>query len=350
MTELTLPSVDVVIPAYNADRFILETIQSVLDQTYLPRKIIIVDDGSTDNTVEIVKSLESDLIKLISIKNGGVSRARNIGIKASDADFIAFLDADDIWAPYKIEAQLRQINSNPSSAVCYSGSQLIDEEGNEIENALGEPYVRGQVFEDIVYYERPIYGSASSVIVSRDVLLKTDLFDETMQFSEDVDLWARLALLTEFDYVIQPHVKIRVHPFSATRSKNWEKEKKILLQHFYYINKFLSNHILPKEMIRLHKNRIIRLFFNYPSNIKDFFSFYFLLRQGCPKLVNQMGCKNIFLFIGDIFWIALCELLHRVKSRALPIKRLELFLSERTIFFSKSKNYNPDVEFLRKKR
>lgn len=344
------PSIDVIIPAYNASRFIAETIQSVLAQTYLPRKIIIVDDGSTDKTVEIVKSFESELIELISVENSGVSRARNIGIKASEAEYIAFLDADDIWEAGKLEAQLRQLRRKPEAGVCYAGSQLIDNAGVEIENAIGVPYVRGQVFEDIVYYERPIYGSASSVVVKRDILLQTELYDETMQFSEDVDLWAQLSLLTEFEYVTQPYVKIRVHSLSVTRNKNWKKDLKILLQHFYYLNKFANRHSIPSHMIRVHKNRIIRLFFNYPLKLMKAFTFYRLLRHKSPYLANQMGYRNFPFFMLNIFWITACEAFYRIRTRAMTFKRLKLLLLEGTIFFSKSKKYNPDVAFIRKKR
>ncbi len=346
----TLPSVDVVIPAYNASRFIEETIQSVLDQTHLPRKIIIIDDGSMDNTVEIVKSFKSDLIELTSVENGGVSRARNIGIKASEADYIAFCDADDIWEPGKLEAQLRQLRRKPDAGVCYAGSQLIDDAGVEIENAIGVPYVRGHVFEDIVYYERPIYGSASSVVVEREILLQTESFDEKMQFSEDVDLWAHLALVTEFEYVSQPYVKIRVHASSATRNKSWDKDLKILLQHFYYLNKFADTHPIPSHMIRVHKNRIIRLFFNYPSKVMQILSFYRLLRHKSPHLANQMGYRNFPFFMLNIFGIIAREAFCCIRTRAVPFKRLQLLISEGTIFFSKSKKYNPDVEFVRKKR
>ena len=102
-----------VIPAYNASRFIGETIQCVLNQTLLPRKIIVVNDGSTDQTVDIVEGFQSERIELISVKNGGVSRARNLGIRASQADYIAFLDADDLWHVDKLNAQMEALTSPP---------------------------------------------------------------------------------------------------------------------------------------------------------------------------------------------------------------------------------------------
>ena len=208
----------------------------------------------------------------------------------------------------------------------------------------------GQVFEDIVYYERPIYGSASSVVVKRDILLKTELFDETMQFSEDVDLWAHLALLTEFECVKQPYVKIRVHSTSSTRHKSWDIARKILLQHFYYLNKFANTHTLPSHMIKVHKNRIIRLFFNFPSKVMQILSFYRLLRHKSPHLANQMGYRNFPVFIFNIIWITTYEALYRLRKRAMLLERLKLLFSEGTIFFSKSKKYKPDVDFINKKR
>lgn len=350
MENVDLPSVDVIIPAFNANQFIAETIKSVLSQTHLPRHIIVVDDGSTDNTTDIVKGFKSNIIRLISVQNGGVSRARNVGIYAADADYIAFLDADDVWVPCKLQEQLLKLKKNTSAGVCYTGSQLIDSEGVHIEDAIGVPYVRGWVFQDIVYYERPIYGSASSIIVARDLLLQTDLFDESMQFSEDVDLWARLALLTEFDFVSEPLVKIRVHSNSATRNKSWNKDAEILLQHFYYINKFLPKYTIPKEAIDVQKNRIVRLFFSYPYKLPQIGSFYKALRRRAPDLAIAMKFDNFVFMILGIGNVTINQAFARLVTRALPFQRLKLLFSEGTIFFSKSKKYNADVEFLKKRR
>ena len=122
-------SIDVIIPAYNASKYIAETIESVLAQTLLPNKIIIVDDGSTDDTVEIVEKFYFDLIEVISIPNGGVSQARNVGIHASNADYIAFLDADDLWEPEKLSAQAQALELHPHKKAVYSYAIMVNELG-----------------------------------------------------------------------------------------------------------------------------------------------------------------------------------------------------------------------------
>lgn len=345
-----LPSVDVIIPTYNSSKFISQTIQSVMTQTHLPNKIIIVDDGSSDSTLEIISSYPYDLIELIKLEHGGVSRARNTGIRASTSDYIAFLDSDDLWERNKLEAQLRQLMRNPRASVCYAGAQLIDDMGVDIKNAVGVPYIKGNILKDIVYHERPIYGSASSVIVERKKLLQTELFDETMQYSEDVDLWAHLSISSEFDYVSQPYVKIRVHASSTSRNRDWDKDLKILLHHFHYLNKFSERYLFPYKTTYTHKIRIIALFFKYPTKSFYIMKFFKLFKKQAPSLCRQMNHHNFFSFFMNILWIIIYESYINIKTQAKIYSRLKLFFTEGTIFFSKSKNYNSDVEFIYKKR
>jgi len=344
-----LPTVDVIIPAFNASRFIKETIQSVLDQTYLPRKIIVVDDGSTDDTVSIIRSFDNELIELITTTNGGVSRARNIGIEASSADYIAFLDADDVWLPEKLALQLEALEQSPEARVVYCGTSLIDDISYDISDSIGVPYISGDVFEDIVFYERPVFGSASSVVVQRAILNKTELFDESMRFSEDVDLWARLSLLSKFTFAEAPCVKIRVHQHSATRIQSWEKDMSVILQHFYYVNKFACTNTLPESNLLIHRRRVIRLFFSRGAKKRHYLSFCMKFSRSAPCLFNQMG-GNIPIFSLHLLKILGHEVLSRIRSRLLLLDRIKLFVTEGTVFFSNSKAYNKDVEFSRRKK
>jgi glycosyltransferase involved in cell wall biosynthesis len=343
------PSVDVVIPAYNAARFIGETINSVLAQSYQPNSIIVVDDGSIDNTAEVVKNLDGNIINLIAVKNGGVSRARNIGIRASSADYIAFLDSDDIWLPDKLRLQVDVLQRDTYAKVVYSGASLIDDVSQDIPDSIGIPYIKGDVFEDILLFERPIYGSASSVMVERATLNRTGLFDESMRFSEDVDLWARLALIAKFTFVDCPIVKIRVHNTSATRLDCWEKEKQIILQHFYYVNKFVRDRILPDENLQIHRRRVLRLLLSRNARAIDYFTFYEQLKEKTPHLCEQLG-GNIITFSAHLLNIILREVCIRVKDRMLFRDRLKLLLTEGTVLFSRSKNYCKDVEFHKRRK
>lgn len=344
-----LPTVDVIIPAFNASRFIKETIQSVLDQTYLPKKIIVVDDGSTDDTISIIRSFDSDLIQLITTDNGGVSRARNIGIRASSADYVAFLDADDVWLPEKLALQLEALEQSPEAKVVYCGTSLIDDMSRDMPDSIGVPYISGDVFEDIVFFERPVFGSASSVMVERANLNKTELFDESMRFSEDVDLWARLSLLVQFAYAKDPCVKIRVHQHSATRLPSWEKDMSVILQHFYYVNKFACTYDLPESNLSIHRRRVIRLFVSKGAKKRHYLSFCMKFSRSAPYLFKQMG-GNLPIFSLHLLRILGHEVLSRMKSRLLLRERINLFLSEGTVFFSNSKAYNKDVEFSRREK
>ena len=327
MSHTSHPTVDVIIPVYNAERFIGDAIQSVLAQTYLPRKIIIVDDGSTDNTVDVVKSFNSDLIELTSIENMGISSARNIGIRASKADYIAFLDADDLWLPPKLEAQIKQLQQNPHAGVCYSTAKSIDESGKDIAKPFYEASLRGKIFEYMVLHGQVLNSVASSIIVSRDILLKTNLFDESIQFSEDFELCAQLALITDFDYVKEPHVKIRVNPSSVTRQKNWEKSNKILKQYWYYLNKYANQYQIHKSVLKREIGRTGLLFVRYPHKIIHIYSFYHSVQKIAPYLCKQLRYTSFSLFCWNVLMVLPKEL----------FDRFTLYIKEGTIFYSKSK-------------
>jgi glycosyltransferase involved in cell wall biosynthesis len=122
-----MPLISVIIPAYNAQKTIRETIESVLNQTFKDFEIIVIDDGSQDSTVEIVSAFSDPRLRLFSYPNAGVSATRNRGLAQANSEFISFLDADDLWTPDKLEAQLRALEANPQAAVAYSWTDYIDE-------------------------------------------------------------------------------------------------------------------------------------------------------------------------------------------------------------------------------
>lgn len=123
-------SVAVVIPAYNAEPFIRRAVDSVLGQTVPPERLIVIDDGSRDNTRAILESY-GDRLELLTQQNQGPSVARNRALKMIDSDFVAFVDADDAWEPNKIERQLEAFRANPDAVLCYTGIRVIDPSGAE---------------------------------------------------------------------------------------------------------------------------------------------------------------------------------------------------------------------------
>jgi glycosyltransferase involved in cell wall biosynthesis len=140
--------VSVIIPAYNAMNYLPETLKSVLRQTFTDFEILIIDDGSSDNLVQWVSQLVDPRIKLISQNNQGVSVARNTGITHAQGEFIAFLDADDLWEATKLEKQLHTLEDNPAVGLVYTWTAFIDQSG-KFTGILLASHAEGNVWEQI---------------------------------------------------------------------------------------------------------------------------------------------------------------------------------------------------------
>ena len=343
------PTVDVVIPAYNAQRFIGETLHSVLAQTLLPHKIIVVNDGSTDQTVDIVEGFQSERIELISVEHGGVSHARNMGIRAAQADYIAFLDADDLWHVDKLKAQMEALTSPPSprlnAKAAYSYALVCDEQG--IVSAQSEytnsPFPPGQFVEELLQFKN-LSGSSSSVIVEAHFLKSNNLFfDEELSFGEDFDLWTQIARHTDFLLVPWEHVFIRQNPASTTRSQSIEEKYQELSDNFYYLNKHVDYGI-PKNTQGSTIHRVNDFLF-YKLEIKTNMQFLEELKRRAPDYFNLIfkdSSTNTFFML--LLFLVLKQIYMRIWRRLSPFKRLQLFFSEGTIYFSKSKQYKQEQE------
>lgn len=167
------PLVSVVIPAYNAARFIERTLKSALRQTYRNLQILLIDDGSTDDTRPLAGAVigNDDRVRIISVPNGGVAKARNIGIAESTGGFVAFLDADDLWHPRKIELQLTTLlasNDDRASAV-YAFSRVIDLDDRVMRSA--NTYACGGYVLARLLYAKFI-GNGSSLLVRREAAVR----------------------------------------------------------------------------------------------------------------------------------------------------------------------------------
>src|SRR5438067_1462792 len=149
-------------PAYEAGAFIAEAIESVLSQTYEHLRLFVVDDGSTDRTREIVAAFRDDRVHYLRRAHGGPSAARNTGLSASDAPFVAFLDADDRWRPHKLAAQVDMLEREPSVGLVHGFQLTIDAGGRPIVERRGG--LRGYVFDDLLGGNL-VTGSASVALV-----------------------------------------------------------------------------------------------------------------------------------------------------------------------------------------
>ena len=203
------PLVSVIIPTFNRAHRISPSLESALQQTLTDYEIIVVDDGSTDNTREFLSRRFGDSIRYISkAKNEGLARARNTGIEASRGKYIALLDDDDLWLPEKLALQVDRAQKNPSLGLVYCGAYKVNEAGAVLEQI--KPAKRGTIFEDMLY-RNYLLGPASIALMTRDVLHKTGCFDENLCPCADWDMWIRLARCAEVDFVEEPLVHYVLH-------------------------------------------------------------------------------------------------------------------------------------------
>lgn len=190
------PLVTTVMPAYNCARFVGEAIESILAQSYKPVEIVVVDDGSTDGTRDVVRRFGGK-VRLLEHEHGGPAAARNAGIAAARGELIAFLDADDLWKDNKLELQA-PLFENPQVGLVYGNFDYIDEDSRLIRTRLGRWY-RGRIFRWIMKYGLAWTGT---VVVRRAVFDRVGGFDESMPVAEDWDMWLRVSAFYEADYDI----------------------------------------------------------------------------------------------------------------------------------------------------
>jgi glycosyltransferase involved in cell wall biosynthesis len=194
--------VSVIIPAFNASKFIRETLDSVIQQTHRDLEIIVVDDGSTDDTVTIVTEIQKkdSRVTLYRQANQGVSVARNLGIEKSKADFIAFLDADDLWHPTKIEKQHDLLlASSDDVGLVYTYSRMIDIDGYIQGHTGARIFKRGHAFHYLLVSN--FVGNGSTAMVRRKCLPRPKPFDPGQMGNDDVFFYLRIAAKYKVDVV-----------------------------------------------------------------------------------------------------------------------------------------------------
>lgn len=201
--------VTVVIPNYNYAHYLREAIDSVLAQTYEDIEIIVVDDGSSDDSREVLASF-GDRLSTIYQRNQGVSAARNNGAEAGRGEFIAFLDADDIWLPEKVEKQVELFRNDPSLGLVHVGVDEIDAGGNlQLRRLEG---IEGLVASDLLMLKREtILGGGSGLMVPRGVFEEVGGFDTGLSTSADWDLGFRISSKNAVGFVPEILLKYRVH-------------------------------------------------------------------------------------------------------------------------------------------
>ena len=181
--------VSVVIPTYNNAGTLAQAIQSVLAQTYGEIDVVVVDDGSTDGTPEVMREFPG--VRYLRQANGGLPAARNAGIAATRGELIAFLDSDDWWEPEKIAAQVERLRATPEVGLVYTDLRVIYDDGRVLESFLASRPLAG----DGLVFDRLVQSGfilPSTVLLRREVLEQVGTFDESMRSHEDIELWLRV--------------------------------------------------------------------------------------------------------------------------------------------------------------
>ncbi|OGS71119.1 MAG: hypothetical protein A3F91_08330 [Flavobacteria bacterium RIFCSPLOWO2_12_FULL_35_11] len=260
--------VSVVIPTYNRVKTIARAINSVLNQTYKKLEILVVDDGSTDNTEKIVRNFKDDRIKYIRHPyNKGGGAARNTGIRASMGEYIAFLDSDDEWLPEKIEKQLNVFHkSNDSLGVVYTGFQHVDEYGQINKQVI--PKERGNLSLKILEWN--CIGTASTILVRSIYLKRINGFDETFPSCQDWDLYIRLSKICLFEFVAELLVR-----YTSSRNLNCITNKKeaLVLGHNKILGKHNINNVARGIKAVHYYNRGLIFLYNVSDTKLAFLSF-----------------------------------------------------------------------------
>jgi glycosyltransferase involved in cell wall biosynthesis len=208
-------SVSVIIPTYNYGRFIAEAIESVLRQSLRPIEILVVDDGSTDDTREIVKSFNDD-VGYVYQSNAGVCAARNLGAAESRGELICFMDADDTMVPESIEKQVAKFAEDGVGLV-HCGLRLVDDDTRETIELKLEGGEDG-VADNLLLWEGPVIAGPGAVVVSREAFSAVDGFDTEMKVGEDWDFCYRVARKFKVRFVAEPLVIYRQHASAAHRN------------------------------------------------------------------------------------------------------------------------------------
>lgn len=215
-----------VVPAYNCGRFIARALASVRAQTYPPSEIIVVDDGSTDDTRSIVRGLGRDVL-LVEQENRGPSAARNRGVAAASSDVIAFLDADDEWLPNAVETMVRVLVEQPEVALVTADKCAIDELGNVmrpswfaahgVATRVGAWKCRS-VPNAVAELVKTNFVNTSVVVLRRDAFVDAGGFNPELRYGEDLELWVRIASRRPIVCLPQVLGRYRIHGGATTRA------------------------------------------------------------------------------------------------------------------------------------
>lgn len=295
-----MPLISVIIPVYNGEKTIRETIKSVLSQTFTEFELIVINDGSQDRTLEIVETIQDPRLKVFSYPNAGQSTSRNRGIALATGEYISFIDADDLWTPDKLEAQVKVLQENPQAAVAYSWTDWIDESSQFLGKG-SHITEKGEVFTKLLLNDFVANGSNS--LIRHQALVEVGGFDASVTPAEDWDMWLRLAAHYEFVAVPSPHILYRISPNSASFNV-WKMEAsslKVIEKAFAQAPESLQ-HLKRKSLGNRYKYLTYKSIEGYPERKKGLTALRFLSQivRNDPSMLRAKVIWKILFRIAAI--------------------------------------------------
>ena len=244
-TQYTPSLVSVIIPAFNSAKFLPQAIESVLGQSYSKVELIVVNDGSTDNTEEVIGPYRNKLLHFYK-ENGGPGNARNFGVVKSHGEYIAFLDADDYWLPEKLYDQVEYFALNPELKIVHTNAWIMEETKTICPVFLNYKPPSGKIFEELFLKNRI---NLLTVMVKRECFNVIKGFDESRELIglEDYELWLRMSLKFKIGYLDRILAVYRLH------DNNISNEKRLVRSNLFLIEKF--SHLFGSE--NYNYNRLI---------------------------------------------------------------------------------------------
>ena len=230
------PLISIVMACYNCESYIGEAIKSVVNQSYVNWELIIVDDGSHDESLRVARrwAEKNDRIIVYSLaKNVGQAEARNVGIQNARGRWVAILDADDRWQHDKLQLQVQQINRKPTAVIFTTDAHVIDKDGNRI-GSITMPFKGRLAKYNLIYSGR--FACHSSVVYSAEVIKSVGGFNSRFRRSEDMDLWLRLSEIGTFVHLPKKLIDYRRHSFNIGNSS--DKDYGAIARVCYYLRKF----------------------------------------------------------------------------------------------------------------
>ena len=326
-----MSKISVLMPAYNSEKTIKKTIESVLKQTFSDFELIIINDGSTDLTLAEIESIKDKRLQVFTHTHSGASATRNQGIALLKGDFISFIDADDIWTPDKLDLQFKALQEHPEAAVAYSWTDCVDENYNFLRSGSHITF-NGDVYQQLLL--RDFIESGSNPLIRQEAIKEVGGFDISLGNANDWDMWIRLAALYQF--VAVPSVQILYRVSTNSLSNNiWRMEAcslKIIERECNYHPQKLQT--LKKDILaNRYKYLTFKALEGMPSSKKGLASmrFFLLALRYDPNWIIQI--KIIFIIISKIVILTFLPpqvALALLKSIKFKVQKTETFLNIQT--------------------